>query len=198
MIVYGGSGHGKVIIEILEANKITDIIVWDDTPKENILLGYPLSKPSQDLFDKNKIVIIGIGDNAIRKRVVEKIESHFSFISAVHPRSEISVRTKIESGTTIMAGVTINSSVSIGKHCIINTHALIEHDTIIEDFAHISPNATLCGNIYVGEGAHIGAAAVIIPGIKIGKWAIVGAGAVVIKDVPDFATVVGNPATIIK
>lgn len=47
-------------------------------------------------------------------------------------------------------------------------------------------------------GASIGAGAVIMCGITIGEWAMVGAGAVVIEDVPTGATVVGNPARIIK
>ena len=33
---------------------------------------------------------------------------------------------------------------------------------------------------------------------KIGEWCTIGAGAVIIKDIPDGATVVGNPGKIIK
>jgi acetyltransferase-like isoleucine patch superfamily enzyme len=50
----------------------------------------------------------------------------------------------------------------------------------------------------VGEGTHIGAGAVVIPSIRIGKWCTIGAGTVVIRDIPDYATAVGNPARIIK
>jgi acetyltransferase-like isoleucine patch superfamily enzyme len=39
---------------------------------------------------------------------------------------------------------------------------------------------------------------VVIPSIRIGKWCTVGAGTVVIRDIPDYATAVGNPAKIIK
>ena len=38
----------------------------------------------------------------------------------------------------------------------------------------------------------------MIPNITIGKWCTIGAGAVVINDIPDGATVVGNPARIIN
>jgi len=38
----------------------------------------------------------------------------------------------------------------------------------------------------------------VIPNLKIGKWCTIGAGAVVISDIPDGATVVGNPARIVK
>jgi sugar O-acyltransferase (sialic acid O-acetyltransferase NeuD family) len=101
-------------------------------------------------------------------------------------------------GTVVFHNSVIQAGSVIGKHCIINTAASIDHDCKLEDFVHISPNATLSGNVKVGEGSHIGAGATIIQGITIGKWCTVGAGAVVIKDVPDYATVVGVPARVIK
>lgn len=81
---------------------------------------------------------------------------------------------------------------------IVNTGASVDHDCKIDDFVHISPRATLCGNVIVGEGTQVGAASVIIPGIKIGKWCTIGAGTVIIRDVPDYAVVVGNPGKVIK
>ncbi len=82
------------------------------------------------------------------------------------------------------------------NYVIINTGASVDHDNIIGDYCHISPQATLCGNVSVGEGTHIGAGAVVIPGIKIGKWAVIGAGSVIVRDVPDYAVVMGNPGKI--
>jgi sugar O-acyltransferase (sialic acid O-acetyltransferase NeuD family) len=97
-----------------------------------------------------------------------------------------------------MQGAVIQSCVSIGKHCIINTTASVDHDCLLEDYVHISPNATLCGAVSVGEGSQVGAGAVVIPGIKIGKWSLVAAGAVVMKNVPDNVLVLGNPARVVK
>ncbi|MCG8386779.1 MAG: acetyltransferase, partial [Cytophagales bacterium] len=98
----------------------------------------------------------------------------------------------------IMPGTVVNAGTVIGEHAIINTSASVDHDCVIEDFVHIAPNSTLCGNVQVGEGTLFGAGAVAIPGVKIGKNCTVGAGAVVVNDVPAGATVVGNPAKIIK
>jgi len=86
----------------------------------------------------------------------------------------------------------------IGKHCIINTAASVDHDCVIEDFVQISPHATLCGGVSVGEGSQVGAGAVVIPGIRIGRWSLVAAGAVVLRDVPDNVLVMGNPARVVK
>ncbi|MCD6063863.1 MAG: acetyltransferase [Flavipsychrobacter sp.] len=197
MIVFGASGHGKVIIELLEINDISDITVWDDADKPDIW-NYPVEKPSLDQPGSDTSMVIAIGNNSTRKAVANKYAQQVSFFTPVHPAAVISHRVTIGKGTVVMAGVTINTDTTIGEHCIINTSASIDHDCRLDDFVHISPNATLCGDVTVGEGTHIGAGSVVIQGIRIGRWTTIGAGTVVIKDVPDFATVVGNPGRIIK
>ncbi|KRL07482.1 acyltransferase [Liquorilactobacillus hordei] len=52
--------------------------------------------------------------------------------------------------------------------------------------------------IIIEDDVWIGCNSLILKGVKIGKGAIIGAGSVVTKDVPPFATVVGNPAHIVK
>ena len=52
--------------------------------------------------------------------------------------------------------------------------------------------------VLIKEGAFIGINSVIMPGVTIGKHAVVGANSVVTKDVPDYVTVVGAPARIIR
>ncbi|RPE63252.1 virginiamycin A acetyltransferase [Pacificibacter maritimus] len=53
-------------------------------------------------------------------------------------------------------------------------------------------------NTVIGHDVWIGHDAKIMPGVTVGSGAIVGAGAVVVKDVPDFAVVAGNPATLVR
>ena len=60
------------------------------------------------------------------------------------------------------------------------------------------PGAMLAGRVRVGRGAFVGLGAKVIQCLNVGEGATVGAGAVVIRDVPEFATVVGVPARIIK
>lgn len=195
MILYGASGHAKVIIDILIKNNININTVIDDNSNIKKLLNFPVKELQNTII--NEDIIISIGDNSIRKKI-SNILKNITYGIAIHPKSIIDKTAVINNGTVIMANAIINSSASIGKHSIINTNAVIEHDCNIHDFVHISPSATLCGNVTVGEGTHIGAGVTIIPNIKIGKWCTVGAGSVVIKDIPDNTTVVGNPAKPIK
>ena len=197
MYLYGASGHCKVIIDTILSS--TDKVVegvFDDYFKDEMILNIPVIEFKS--FDQHKIkeLIVSVGNNSIRKKLAESI--HVKFISVIHKNASVSKYSFIDVGTVVMACAIVNATAKVGKHCIINSRAVIEHDCELSDYVHISPNASLAGNVKVDEGSHIGIGACIIPGVTIGKWVTVGAGAVVIENIPDYAVVVGNPAKVIK
>jgi len=196
MYLYGASGHGKVIADIVIAQG-DSIGGFIDADTSKQVWQYPTYATLPDHVTEADAIIISIGNNRIRQRLANELAA-YRFASAIHPSAVISHHSSIGVGTVIMANVTINADVTVGTHCILNTNCSIDHDCVLENFVHVSPNATLCGNVYVGEGTHVGAGAVIIQGKRIGKNVTIGAGAVVIRDVPDNAVVVGNPAKQIR
>lgn len=196
VVLYGASGHCKVIMDsiFLQGDAVETIL--DDNPRKEHVYQIPIMRTENFKIGNDTLITISIGDNKVRKIISEKIDARFHTV--VHPKAVLSKHASFGEGTVIMAGVVVNPDTVIGKHCIINTGAIIDHDCVIGDYAHISPNASLAGDVSVGEGTHIGIGATIIQGVKIGKWAIIGAGTVVLKDIEDYAVVVGNPARIIK
>lgn len=192
MYLYGASGHAKVIIDILTASCVQIDALVDDNMEIDALSGYPVLHEYRGLSP----FIVSIGDNSVRKKIVEKLNSDFA--TAVHPSAIISPSATIGEGSVVMQGAIVQACATIGKHCIVNTGASVDHECNIGDFAHISPHSTLCGNVTVGEGTWIGAGTIIIPGIKIGKWSIIGAGSVVTRDIPDGVLAVGNRCKVIK
>lgn len=194
MYLYGASGHGQVIKEIAEDNNIKIEGFLDD----NLLIEEFLNYPVLHTPPKNTIeVIISIGENVSRKMVAERNPT-FIYPTLIHPKTFISRYSSVDIGTVIMPGVSVNAGTKIGKHCIINTNASVDHNCFIEDFVHICPNVSLAGDVYIGENSHIGIGSCVIQGIKIGKNCTIGAGSVIINNIPDNATVVGNPGRIIK
>lgn len=81
-------------------------------------------------------------------------------------------------------GVVINSSVQGGRN------VFIEHQVTIGAEKNVSP--------IIGDHVFIGAGAKIIGPVTIGDHARIGANAVVLKDVPQYATVGGIPAKVLR
>ena len=122
--------------------------------------------------------------------------------------------------TKIGAFVEIQKNAVVGKRCKISSHTFICEGVTIEDNVFIGhgvmfindsyPRATAVdGNLQteadwkvertvVKRGASVGSGSTILSNITIGENAIVGAGSVVTKDVPEGATVAGNPARLFK
>ncbi len=200
MYLYGAGGHSKVITDILQSLGIAVIGVFDDQPAgaklKSMAIDSGIRIQGEGFPELDAPLIISVGDNARRAELAGMINATYG--QAIHGTAIISAKAVIGVGTVILQGAIVQSSAQVGKHVLVNTAASIDHDNVIGDYAHISPHATLCGHVQVGEGTHIGAGAIVIPSIRIGRWCSIGAGAVVIRDIPDFATAVGNPARVIK
>ena len=195
ILIYGASGHGKVILDCLEANKIEIRGFIDDDPEKKEFIGFSVLR-SNELLGISYPVVFGIGSNTTRKMLVEKFQCNSPLV--IHPSAIVSKRSELGEGTLVFHNAVVQSGSKVGKHCIINSRASVDHDCLIEDYVHISPGAILCGNVTVGEGTWIGAGSTVIQGVSIGKNVMVGAGSVVIKDVPDNVLVVGNPAKVMR
>ena len=177
MYLYGASGHGMVIKEILHASGMKVKAFVDDNTEIDSLCSRPVVHDAAGLSP----IIVSIGDNSIRKRIVERLSGH-TFGNAIHPSAVVSDTAEIGEGTVVMPGAIINAYAKIGKHCVINTGAIVDHECVIGDFVNICPRSTLCGNVHVGNGSQVCAGSVVIQGIHIGSNTTVGAGSVVVKD----------------
>lgn len=191
--LYGASGHGLVVADIVESMGGTVVAFIDDNAQGTSFRGVPYCALADEITSP---IIITIGSNPVRRAITERYP-HFRYAKAIASRALVSPSVSVGEGSVVMQGAILQAYVQIGKHTIINTGATIDHECVIGDFVHISPNSTLCGNVRVGEGAHIGAGAVVVQGISIGAGATVGAGAVVIRDVAAHTVVVGNPARVL-
>ena len=195
--IVGYSGHAFVIIDILlNAGRLVTAYCDQEEKDFNPYHLTYLGKESE-VVDKLKRFdfFACVGHNGIREKIHTNLSQYLGNpINAIHPSAVISASVKIGDGVMIAANATLNPLVQLGKGVICNTSTSIDHECVIGDFCHIAPGAVLCGNVEIGHGTFVGANSVIRQGIKIGHHVTIGAGTVVVKDVPDGATVIGNPA----
>ena len=198
LIIIGAGGHGKVVADIARKTGYRNIFFADDH-ESGTCVGYPIVTTSEKIEkynDGETDFVIAVGNNQVRKTIAEKYD--VNWISLIHPAAQIGINVKIGGGTVIMAGAVVNSCATIGKHCIINTCAVVEHDNVLEDYVHISPNATLGGTVHIGECTHIGLSASVKNNINICENCIIGVGAVVVKNIINEGIYIGVPARILK
>ena len=204
IILLGGGGHAKVLIDLINTSGQFEISGILDTQLEIGTKVLNVSVLGDDdllsgLYSKGiKNVCIAIGsvkDNARRRILFDKVKQMgFLVPYLLHPQTIISKNVHFSEGVQIMAGVNVQTDSLFKENTIINTGAIIEHDCSIGSHVHICPGAVISGGCTVGDGTFIGAGATIMQEINIGKCVTVAAGAVVVKDVPDRSMVKGVPA----
>lgn len=195
IILQGGGGHARVVLDCLLSAGSRVVGIYDPAYS-----GELMAVPQRGVYDPNAepdaLAIIAIGDNLVRKKVVQR--SKHGFANAIHGTAIVSKFASCGVGNMILHRAVLQAQSSIGNHVIVNTGAQVDHDCRIADFVHLAPGVILCGNVTIGEGAFVGAGAVVLPGRTIGAWATIGSGGVVTRDIPDFAVALGNPARVVK
>jgi UDP-2-acetamido-3-amino-2,3-dideoxy-glucuronate N-acetyltransferase len=105
----------------------------------------------------------------------------------VGPNVVIGNNVKIQNNVSVYEGVELKDSVFCGPSMVFTN--VINPRSEIERKDEFLPTL-------VNQGATLGANCVIMCGTTVGRYAFIGAGAVVTRDVPDYALVYGNPASI--
>lgn len=199
--LYGTGGHADVVADTLHACGREIFDVFDDRRAEHYFGGRIVqpgirSGGAATRIPVDQPIIICIGNNRSRADIAALLPATFAV--AIHPTALIGTDVTISEGTVVFHRAAVQAGTWLGNHVIINTAATVEQDCVINDFSHVSPRAHIGANVRIGEGAHVGAAAIVAPGVQLGAWCVVGAGAMVTDDVPDHATIVGNPSRILS
>ncbi|MGE5224482.1 MAG: acyltransferase [Omnitrophica WOR_2 bacterium] len=108
---------------------------------------------------------------------------------------KIGARCKISSHSFICQGVRIEDEVFVG-HGVMFINDLFPRSTNVDGSLQSSDDWQLVETL-IKRRASIGSNATILGNITIGECAMVGAGAVVTRDVADYAIVAGVPAKVI-
>jgi len=201
--LFGSGGFGREVMPLLrQAAPRAEIVFVDPAGGAEVLNGHRVM--GEEAFfaapRPAKFVNVAIGAGRLRARVLDRALAH-----GARPLSILSPTASIFDGNDIgpaaivchHAVITANARIGRGFHC--NLGAYVAHDCVIGDFVTFAPGVKCNGNVEIGDYAYIGAGAVLRQGhpgrrLRIGRGATVGMGAIVVADVPDGATVAGNPA----
>lgn len=198
LIIVGGGGQCKVILDCLRNEDYDQIFIEDPFVKDEALYGIEVIEKAEVFDSKNLEFVVAIGDNYLRSKIVFDLETRFpgiTFATIIHPTAYVAGTAKLGAGAVVCAGSIIGAYARIGQHVIINTNSSVDHDCRLDDFSSIGPNATLGGNVKIGKLSFVAISATVAQGINIADYVLVGACAVVLRNINEELSLwVGCPA----
>lgn len=199
IIVVGGGGHARVVIDALRM--LGREIVGISDPALQVGAGGPFGieilggDEAVEAYAADRVDLVnGVGstnDTTQRRAVFERFSAlGYRFAAVIHPSAIVARDVEFGDGAQLMAGSVVQTGSTIGRNAIVNTRASIDHDCRIHDHVHVAPGAVLSGGVTVGESSHVGIGAAVIQGVTIGQRCLIGAGAVALKNLPDDAVLI--------
>ncbi|MES0361082.1 MAG: NeuD/PglB/VioB family sugar acetyltransferase [Anaerolineales bacterium] len=195
LIVYGGGGHGKSVIDLVRSLRIYRLhgIVDDGLNRDQAVMGVPVLGGSEILPELHAQgvrqainAVGGIGDITSRIKVFQLLAEHgFVCPIVIHPSAVVEPSSITSSGAQVFPHAYVGSDAHLGFGAIINTGAIVSHDCFVDDFANISPGAILAGGVNIGKGSLVGMGVTVNLGVIIGDNTRIGNSAVVKEDVPE-------------
>ncbi len=143
LLILGAGGWGRVAKETAEALGIFENITFldDNTEIPEVLDSLDNYKRFIEVYP---IAFVAIGDNKLRKKLVEKLEeAGFILPAFIHPSAEVSPSVKVAPASIISAKATINAGTTIGKGVIVESGVIIDRDVTIGDFVHLDVSVTV-------------------------------------------------------
>lgn len=183
LILVGGGGHCKSVIDVAESAGYTILGILDKLEEVGKdVLGYKVIGTDDDMYkyvnDALFIVTVGqILSPALRMKLHDMIrDAGGKLATVIASTAYVSKYAEIGEGSVIMHNAFVNAGARIGKGCIINTFANIEHDVEIGEYCHISTGVMVNGDCKVGSKTFIGSQAVISNGVTIAEESVISAG----------------------
>lgn len=201
LILIGGGGHCKSVIEIAESAGYTILGILD-RPEEvgKKVLDYEIIGVDDDIprhvNQADFVITVGFIKNpALRIKLYEKVlQAGGKLATLIASTAHVSKYAQIGQGTVVMHQAFVNAGAVIGNNVIINTFANIEHDAQIGNQCHISTGTMVNGDCQIGDNCFIGSQSVLANAISICSDVIVGAGSLVRKSIHQAGIYSGNPA----
>lgn len=202
LILIGGGGHCKSVIEVAESTdyEIKGILDMPDEVGKDVLPGHKVigtdDEIPQYVEECDFIITVGFIKNpALRIKLYNKVKAAGGRLATIIASTAyVSKYAELGEGTVIMHHAFVNAGAKIGDNCIINTFVNIEHDAVVGNQCHISTGTMVNGECKIGENCFIGSQSVCANCIEIASDIIVGAGSVVRKSIRVKGIYAGNPA----
>ena len=165
LLILGAGGHGKVVREVALSLKKNDISVYEDISFLDDHSSEAIGKIEslKEFVGKYDEVICGIGNNAVRKKLLEQAEQiGFCIPVLIHPTAYVSPSASVEAGNVVEPKAIVNANSVVEKGCIISVGAIVDHDAVVGEYSHVNAGAICKAGSTIEAGRKLEAGEVVL------------------------------------
>ena len=164
LVIYGGGGHGKALIDLLRTLGTYHLVgvVDDGFPAGTAVMGLPVlggREALADLYARGVRLAVnavgGIGNVAVRIQVFQILaQAGFTCPAVVHPTAWVEPSASLAAGVQVFPHAYVGSEAQVGFGAIVNTGAIVSHECVLGECVNIITRGDAGGQ---GAGGRRGA-----------------------------------------
>jgi sugar O-acyltransferase (sialic acid O-acetyltransferase NeuD family) len=195
--IIGFGALGRQILSLLSAQQRPERVIYFDDPLH--------AQGGEDRFPFNAFLeprfadhefYVGLGYLHLGRKleILGQLQAANRRLPAfVHPSCHVAAGCRIGSGCFIYPGCNLDEESILGEGVLLHNSVVVSHQSHIGPAAYLAPGVVLSGHVQIGAATFLGTGTLVANHRRIGARSRVGIGTVVTRDIPDEASVVGNP-----
>ena len=207
IVIAGGGGFVKCIINYIENNPEFEIVGYTDIENHGEILGYKYLG-EDDVLPELKLkgvdyAVVGVGlrlnDASLKMKITNKLLGMGFILPALYGRNVVVHRGAIiEDGVVLRDGCIIQAGTTIKAHSMIGDNCFIGHDTIIKEYTHIVAGSNIGRDCKIGPCTMVANNVTVMNGVTIGSNVLIGTKSLVKHDCLESGVYFGTPCKLVK
>lgn len=163
ILIYGSKEFSLTVAELaVDCGYVIEGYVDDFNTGPHILGSLEQVSKTHPAADYSIAIAVGYNNLPARWAAWQRVnETGYRAPALVHPRAYVAASATVNAGALVMANALVDVRSNIGELAVLWPGACVNHDCKIGVNSFISPNATLCGYVELGDHCFVGAGSAI-------------------------------------
>lgn len=207
IVIAGGGGFVKCIINYIENNPDFEIVGYTDIEDHGVILGYNYLG-TDDVLPELKAsgvdnAVVGVGlrlnDASLKMKITNKLKEMGFKLPVLYGRNVVVHRgAVIEEGVVLRDGCIVQAGTTVKAHSMIGDNCFIGHDSVIKEYTHIVAGSNVGRDCIIGPSTMVANNVTVMNGVTIGANVLIGTKSLVKHDCLEPGVYFGTPCKLVR
>jgi acetyltransferase-like isoleucine patch superfamily enzyme len=195
--IIGFGALGRQILDLFDlASGDKRVLLFDDAMHgERAEDSFPFDSVLDERFAECMFYVgIGYRHLPLKVQLIQRLRSAGRRVPPlVHGSCNVHPTSTVGDGCILYPLCNVGAHVDLCEGALLNNSVVVSHESTVGASAYLSPGVVLSGRVTIGEAAFLGTGVLVADRRVVGRHTRVAIGTVVTRNVPDGASVIGNP-----